>query len=63
MTPDMVLGIWNALKGYDFHTTHGAFSHMDVSGEVKARLLESMKIVVGWMGYKEHEILRVQSLG
>jgi glyoxylase-like metal-dependent hydrolase (beta-lactamase superfamily II) len=63
--PDDILKIWNLVKGLDFHTCIGAFKGQDVrtqpnekergTGGVKGRLLESAKIYVGAMGYKEDQ--------
>ena len=63
--PDDILKIWNLVKGLDFHTCMGAFKGQDVrtqpnekergTGGVKGRLLESAKIYVGAMGWKEDQ--------
>ena len=50
--------MWEAIRPYDFDTTHGAFTGMDIRDkELKARLLGSMKIQVRNEGYEKHEIL------
>lgn len=51
------MGIWKAVKNYDFTTTHGAFNGMDVHDEkLKGRVLESAKIFVKAMGYHDDPI-------
>lgn len=55
---DEILKIWKAIKPFEFDTTHGAFNGMDVRDkDLKARMLESMKIQVKGEGYAKHEIL------
>ena len=50
--------MWEAIKPFDFDTTHGAFIGMDIRDkDLKARLLESMKIQVRSEGYENHEIM------
>lgn len=50
--------MWRAIEPYDFDTTHGAFSDMDVRDKnLKERLLESMKIQTRGEGWDRHEIL------
>jgi glyoxylase-like metal-dependent hydrolase (beta-lactamase superfamily II) len=68
--PDEVLQIWRKVRSLEFVRAYGAFEGMDVrtmsnedsrgTGGVKGRLLESCKIFVGAMGWKEgrHEIFR-----
>ena len=66
--PDEILKIWNDVKNLEFDTCFGAFEGMDIytmdsekergTGGVKGRLLESCKIYVGAMGWKEHEMLK-----
>ncbi|KAK5146579.1 hypothetical protein LTR04_001012 [Oleoguttula sp. CCFEE 6159] len=47
LSPDEIQGIWNSLKPFDFDVARGAFVNMDIrSKEVKARVLESMKVHV-----------------
>lgn len=58
LPPFEILKIWRAIKPYDFDTTHGAFPDMDVRDEnLKARMLESMKIQTRGEGWDQHEIL------
>ena len=52
------MDMWNAIKPFDFDTTHGAFLGVDIRDkDIKSRLLESMKIQVRNEGYEEHDIL------
>ena len=58
LNPDEIWGIWCALRGFEFEVTHGLFVGWDVRSEdVKARLLESMKIQVRRMGWERHAVL------
>jgi len=58
LPPDEVLGIWKALKPYEFTATHGAFKGIDVrSKDVKRRVLESAKIQIRAEGYTHHALL------
>ena len=58
LPPDEIFKIWEAIKPFDFDTTHGAFNGMDVRDpELKGRMLESMKIQVRGGGWKEHKLL------
>ncbi|EME42987.1 hypothetical protein DOTSEDRAFT_132174 [Dothistroma septosporum NZE10] len=62
--PDEILRIWQIVKPYDFHFAFGAFRGQDVrtmpneqergTGGPKGRLLESCKIYVRAMGWREH---------
>ena len=66
--PNDILKIWKDVKDLEFDTCFGAFEGMDIytmeneeergTGGVKGRLLESCKIYVGAMGWKEHDILQ-----
>jgi len=51
---DMVR-MWRVLKEWDFERTFGGFMGMDVKGDAKARVLESMKIQAGFIGEKNFE--------
>jgi glyoxylase-like metal-dependent hydrolase (beta-lactamase superfamily II) len=63
--PDDILRIWRLVKDLDFHTCMGAFKGQDVrtmpnekergTGGAKGRLLESCKIYIGAMGWKEDQ--------
>lgn len=58
LPPDAINNIWQAIKPFDFDTTHGAFLGMDVRDEkLKERMFDSMKIQVKAEGWKEHAIL------
>lgn len=47
------------MKPFEFDTSHGAFTTMNVRDEkLKKRLLESCKIVVKAMGYGDHAMMR-----
>ncbi|KAK4569496.1 hypothetical protein LTR86_003259 [Recurvomyces mirabilis] len=64
--PDDILMIWNKVKHLEFDSAYGAFKGMDVytmsneagrgTGGVKGRLLQSCKIYVGAMGWREHGV-------
>lgn len=59
LPPDAIQGIWDAVKPFDFTETHGLFVGWDIRGEdVKARVLESMKIQVRGQGFAEASIFR-----
>ncbi|KAL8714638.1 MAG: hypothetical protein Q9220_001587 [cf. Caloplaca sp. 1 TL-2023] len=61
LAPDDIMNIWQAIQPFDFHTTIGGFIDMTVRDQnVKARILESMKIQVRSQGWKEHRILDEQ---
>lgn len=50
--------MWQAIKNYDFGTTHGGFVGMDVRDKnLKGRLLESMKIQARAEGWDDHAFL------
>lgn len=54
LAPPQILKMWQALKPWDFNSTHGVFAGTDVrEGNVKARVLESMKIQVRAEGWSE----------
>ncbi len=67
LDPDSILKIWKAIKPYNFHTTYGnvvdtmvvrAKEGGDVRGLVlKERILQSAKIAVRRMGWKDHGLL------
>lgn len=58
LPPDVIYEMWRRLKPYDFESTHGAFVGMDVRDKnVKARVLESMKIQVRSAGWEDVAIL------
>lgn len=59
LAPDQILGIWRSLKGFDIKATYG-FNTVKSTKEDKVgipeRILQSAKISVWAMGWKEHEI-------
>jgi hypothetical protein len=68
LDPDSILRIWKAMKLYDFHTTYGNVVDTMVVREgkevdggqgmrLKERMLQSAKIAVRRMGWREHEML------
>ena len=60
LPPSEILKIWRAIEPFEFDTTHGAFLGIDIRHmNVKARVLESMKIQVRNEGYEKHEILEI----
>jgi len=65
LSPEEVSGMWNLLKRHKFTSTHGAFVGTEISDgggggktSVKERVLESMKIQVQRMGWKDHAFLK-----
>lgn len=58
LNPDAIHQIWRAISPFEFETTHGLFVGWDVRGEdVKARVLESMKIQIRAQGFEKHALL------
>ncbi|KAL9128780.1 MAG: hypothetical protein Q9217_002609 [Psora testacea] len=58
LPPDQIHQIWRAIKPFDFNTTYGAFTGMEVRDEeLKKRVLDSMKIQVRGEGWAKHELL------
>ncbi|KAK9458885.1 beta-lactamase-like protein [Lipomyces oligophaga] len=57
LDPDSIHGIWKAIKNLSFDTVYGGWTGLDVLYEAKARVLESMKIVVKRMGFTDHLLL------
>ncbi|KAK5663559.1 hypothetical protein OQA88_3990 [Cercophora sp. LCS_1] len=56
--PDDISRMWDILKEYTFTSTHGAFVGQDVEDvQVKDRVLDSMRIQLKSMGYKDHPLL------
>ncbi|KAF2836313.1 hypothetical protein M501DRAFT_997067 [Patellaria atrata CBS 101060] len=55
LPPPEIARIWTAIQGYNFDTTHGAFSGMDIRDpNVKKRILDSMKIQVQGEGHEQN---------
>lgn len=58
LPPSEILKIWRAIEHCDFDTTLGAFVGTDVrDGDLKSRMLQSMKIQTRGEGWERHEIL------
>lgn len=56
LAPSEIYKIWLALRKYEFESTYGAFVGTEVRDtNVKARVLESMKIQVRAEGWREDE--------
>lgn len=60
LSPDEILKIWRALKGFEIEATY-AFASVKSRQEdrttIPERILESAKVVVKRMGYHDHEVL------
>ena len=59
LSPDQILQIWRRLKGYEIEATYG-FTTVRYRGgaSIPERILESAKVCVRAMGWKEHEVLQ-----
>ena len=58
LPPSEMHKMWQVLKGLEFESTHGPFPGTDVRDKnLKATVLESMKIQTRSEGYSQHEIL------
>lgn len=60
MSPDKVLGIWQAMKGFEFKVAYGLLGTLKEKGlprSLPQRVLDSAKIFVKHMGYENHQIL------
>ncbi|KAH6657161.1 beta-lactamase-like protein [Truncatella angustata] len=61
LAPDVIERMWQVLKNHRFKSSHGAFLGTDIVGkveeEMRRRVLESMQIQIGNMGYTEHPLL------
>ncbi|KAL6862249.1 beta-lactamase-like protein [Trichoderma novae-zelandiae] len=58
LSADEIHRMWGILKAYSFRSTHGILVGMDIEDdEVKARVLESMKIQTRAMGNVTHALL------
>lgn len=61
LSPDQILGIWRALKGFEIEVTYGFVTVKSREGDhvgIPARILQSAKTCVGAMGWREHEIFQ-----
>ena len=60
LSPDQILQIWRALKPFEIEVTYGfsTVRYRGLQGEasISERILESAKVCVRRMGWKEHEI-------
>lgn len=59
LSPDQILGIWKALKGFEIEATYGFVTIKSKKGDsvgIPARILQSAKVCVRAMGWREHEI-------
>lgn len=59
LAPDQILGIWKALKGFDIEATYGFVTVRSKEGDrvsIPARILQSAKVCVRAMGWREHDI-------
>lgn len=57
LDPDSILGIWRAVKHFDFEDCHSAWWNRDVRGNANRKVLYSAQTAVKFMGHKMHEIL------
>lgn len=59
LPPSEMFKMWQALRPFEFESTHGAFTGTEVRDKnIKARVLESMKIQTRGEGWEDAEILR-----
>lgn len=59
LPPSELLKMWHAMRPFEFESTHGAFVGLDVRDkQVKARVLESMKIQAKHEGWNDVDILK-----
>ncbi|EDU50463.1 Zn-dependent hydrolases [Pyrenophora tritici-repentis Pt-1C-BFP] len=57
LTPKAILGIWKAIKGLDFDSTYGGFPGQNlIRPDLKAQVLESMKIFLRRGGHEGAEV-------
>lgn len=57
LPPQKIHGIWKALKPFEFDTSYGGFPGQNVSRpDLKAQVLESMKIFLRTAGHEKAEI-------
>jgi hypothetical protein len=60
LSPEEISHMWDVLAKHEFRSTHGAFMGHDIEDKkIKARVLESAKIQVSRMGWKDHAFLTV----
>lgn len=59
LPPAELFKMWQALRPLEFESTHGAFAGLDIRDQnVKARVLESMRIQARNEGWDDVEILK-----
>ena len=59
LRPEKVVGIWHAIKGYEFESTHGGFAGTDLfDAKLKERVLESARIQIRAVGGDDSVLLR-----
>ncbi|TKA28217.1 hypothetical protein B0A50_04189 [Salinomyces thailandicus] len=59
LPPSELHKMWQAIKPFDFESTHGAFVGQEVrDSSAKGRVLTSMKIQTMAMGWNEHGVLQ-----
>ncbi|KAK5070593.1 hypothetical protein LTR64_000266 [Lithohypha guttulata] len=61
LSPDQILGIWWAIKGFEIEATYGfqtVRAKKQDGASIPERILESAKVCVGRMGREEHEIFK-----
>lgn len=62
LSPDQILGIWKALKGFEIEATYGfttvRYAGREGEASIPERILESAKVCVGRMsgGRREHGV-------
>lgn len=57
LPPSAVLGIWKAIKPFEFDSTYGGFAGQNLSRpDLKAQVLQSMKIFLKRAGHENAEI-------
>lgn len=58
LPPEKIHGIWKAVKPFDFEATYGGFmGQNNRRPDLKAQLLESMKIFVRTVGHTSATVL------
>lgn len=61
LSPDEISQMWDVLQKHEFRSTHGAFMGQEIEDvRIKSRVLESMQIQVGRMGWTNHPLLSLQ---
>ena len=63
LSPLEIERIWQRVEPFEWEETYGAFNGLDIMGkgkDVKARMLESMKIQVRNEGHDKHPLLEIE---